>query len=186
MRLVARGAQRAAYILFCFLHHFYQTPPLCFAQRACFHNFYYVSNGALIFFIMCMEFRGLLYELAVDRVLHPSFNAYSNGFIHLVADDFAGDFNAAASVRFGVRRFHVTYRATFLTIAVFTRAMSRRRFRISSGFAIWPIEFFNLASNSSLARAVRFFFNSVTERSFMSVNFISYSRTNSLVLNGSL
>src|SRR3546814_10972268 len=63
----------------------HQSPTLCLTQRPCFHDLYHITNAALIFIIMSMEFGSLFYELTIDRVLYFSFNSNSNGLFHFVA-----------------------------------------------------------------------------------------------------
>jgi hypothetical protein len=71
-------------ILLRFFHYFHQSPALCFAQGTGFHNTNSVAYGALIFFIMSMEFGSLFYELTIDGVLYFPFYRNSNGLIHSV------------------------------------------------------------------------------------------------------
>jgi hypothetical protein len=76
---------RPTAILLRLFNYFYQSPPLSFAQGAGFHNANSIAYGALILFIMSVEFGSLFYELTIDGVLYFSFNSNSDGLFHFVA-----------------------------------------------------------------------------------------------------
>lgn len=79
-----KRALRAAYRgLLCAFYDFDQAPALVSAERSSFHDAYFVSDIAGVFFVVHHEFFGALNELAVQRVHEAALYQYRDGLIHL-------------------------------------------------------------------------------------------------------
>jgi hypothetical protein len=71
-------------------HDFDEAPALVFAEWACFHDTDHVANIAGVFFVVCKEFFGTLYELAIKRVHQAAFHLNRDGFVHFIGYNHAG------------------------------------------------------------------------------------------------
>ena len=93
---MARSLSLAAhgYQLLHFLNDLHQSPTLCFAQRAGFVDADNVADAGFVFLVVSMETGGLFNELTVNGVFHLTLNGNGDGFIHLVAGNYANSFFA--------------------------------------------------------------------------------------------
>ena len=64
---------------------FNQAPAFHFAERARFHDAHGVANVASVFFVVCEELLGTLYEFSVQRVHQAALHLDGDGFVHFIA-----------------------------------------------------------------------------------------------------
>jgi len=76
-------------LLFSFFQYLHQAPALALAKGAGFHDLDGIPDSALVIFVMGHELGRFGYKLSVNRVFHPAFDHYGNGFIHFVTYDLA-------------------------------------------------------------------------------------------------
>src|SRR5690606_30250852 len=78
-------------------YNFTQNPALGFAERTTFVDANFVADFCDVLFIMGLKNRATTQKLAVFFVTDLTINQNGDGFLHLVADNFANYRNSSAS-----------------------------------------------------------------------------------------
>src|SRR5512140_3431287 len=123
-----------------------EAPTLVLAEGARLHESDDVSHVALVLFVVDLVLAPPADVLAVRSVLHEALDRHHGGLLHRRAHDHAGQQLAPAALFGGRRLAHAFFSfdsagaleaawAFFISAnTVFSRAMSRRRSRIRTGF----------------------------------------------------